>query len=152
MCINSIWFVPPGWLTFHLNDGLFISNVHHECCTVSTHCVACVTCPHSEHTGWAQWCRPTLSAGREAACTGRVPRNCWQTASPSPGAAQQHKHTHSQVSVTAHAGGVLSVALWDILVTVIAVTLSLPTETPNTHSHCSHSRFLLLQSNFLIQK
>lgn len=54
-------------------------------------------------------------------------------------------HTHLQVRVTAHAGGVLSVALWDILVTVITATLTLPTETPNTHTHCSRRRFLQLQ-------
>lgn len=112
-----------------------------------------VTCPHSEHTGWVRWCRPMLSARRESACTGRVQRNCWQRASPSPGAAQQHthilsnKHTYLQVSVTA--GGVLSMALWDIFVTVIIATLSLPTQKPNTHPHCSHSRFLQLQVRLL---
>lgn len=45
---------------------------------------------------------------------------------------------HLQVSVTAHTVGVLSVALWDILVTVITAALSLPTQTPNTLPYCSH--------------
>lgn len=64
----------------------------------------CVTCPHSEHTGWGRWCRLMLSAGRETACTGTGQTYCQQMATALPGAAHTHTHTHTndwQISITA---------------------------------------------------
>lgn len=123
---------PPGGPTFHLDDGLFISNVHRERCTLSMHCVVCYLSTLRAHR--LSTVMPTDAFCRKGSSLHRKsPKKLLANGQPiARSCTTIQTHTHSQVSVTAHAGGVLSVALWDILVTVITVTLSLPKETPNT--------------------
>lgn len=141
-CNNSIWFVPTGSLTSHLRRWQTFSvkcspwMLHYEYVWRCTRYLSTLRAHRlSTVMPTDAFCRKGISLHRKRpkkllAKGQPIARSCTSTHTH----INKHTHTHLQVSVTAHAGGVLSVELWDILVTVITATLCKPPNSDTEHT------------------